>query len=64
MAKELKITAISKEEQYIQLIPQIKALLSDENDVISNMANICAALKFGMSFFWVGFLSDFVSGSS
>ena len=55
MAKELKITAISKEEQYIQLIPQIKALLSDENDAISNMANVCAALKFGMSFFWVGF---------
>ena len=55
MAKELKITAITREEQYIQLIPQIKALLSDENDAISNMANVCAALKFGMSFFWVGF---------
>lgn len=56
MAKELKITAITKEEQYIQLIPQIKALLSDENDAISNMANICAALKFGMSFFGLDFI--------
>ena len=30
-------------------------MVEGENDNIANMANICAALKFGMNFFWVGF---------
>jgi GAF domain-containing protein len=45
----------TKEEQYQALIPQIKALVSDESDIIANLANIAAALKEGMDFFWVGF---------
>ncbi|MBA3683003.1 MAG: GAF domain-containing protein [Bacteroidetes bacterium] len=55
MAEDLKLTAITKEEKYKELFPQIKALVEDEKDNIANMANICAALKFGMNFFWVGF---------
>ena len=55
MAEDLKLTATSKEEKYKELIPQIKSLIEGENDNIANMANICAALKFGMDFFWVGF---------
>src|SRR5689334_21487600 len=55
MAEELKIISGTKEQKYKDLVPQITALLQDENDVIANMANICAALKFGMGFFWVGF---------
>lgn len=55
MAEDLKLTATTKEEKYIELIPQIKALLDGETDAIANMANICAALKYGMNFFWVGF---------
>ncbi len=55
MAEDLKLTATTKEEKYIELIPQIKALLDGETDFIANMANICAALKYGMDFFWVGF---------
>lgn len=55
MAEELLITASGKEEKYKQLVPQIKALVTGENDEIANMANICAALKYGMNFFWVGF---------
>jgi len=55
MADDLKLTATTKEEKYIELIPQIKALLDGETDAIANMANICAALKYGMDFFWVGF---------
>ncbi|MCW3077181.1 MAG: msrC [Bacteroidetes bacterium] len=55
MAEDLKITATGKKEKYKELIPQIKALLSGEEDEIANMANICAALKSGMGFFWVGF---------
>lgn len=55
MSEELKITAVSKEEKYRELLPQVKALIEGETDIIANMANICAALKYGMSFFWVGF---------
>lgn len=55
MAEDLKITATGKKEKYHELIPQIKALLTGEEDEIANMANICSALKFGMGFFWVGF---------
>lgn len=55
MSDDLKLTATTKEEKYIELIPQIKALVEGEHDVIANMANICAALKYGMNFFWVGF---------
>lgn len=55
MAEDLIIKGITKEERYRELIPQIEALVSDENDLIANMANICAALKYGLNFFWVGF---------
>lgn len=55
MSENLNITASDKAEKYQQLYPQIKSLVEDESDVIANMANVCAALKFGMRFFWVGF---------
>ncbi len=55
MSEELKIKPGAKEEKYIELYPQIKALVEAESDSIANMANVCAALKFGMDFFWVGF---------
>ncbi len=47
--------AASKAEKYEALIPQIKGLLTGEKNLIANMANICAALKEGLGFFWVGF---------
>jgi len=50
------LSDISKEEKYESLIPQIQSLVSDEKDMIANLANICAALKYNMDgFFWVGF---------
>jgi len=55
MSEDLKLTATTKEEKYKELFPQIKALVENENDTIANMANICAALKFGVNFLWVGF---------
>lgn len=55
MAEDLQIEGTTKEEIYQSLIPQIKALVEGETDVTANMANICAALKFGLNFFWVGF---------
>jgi L-methionine (R)-S-oxide reductase len=55
MAEELKLSATSKEGKYKELLPQVKALLEGEKDVIANMANFCSALKYGMEFFWAGF---------
>jgi len=55
MAEDLQITGSTKEEKYQSIIPQIKALIEGEIDITANMANICAALKFGLNFFWVGF---------
>ncbi len=55
MAEELKLTATTKEEKYIEILPQIKAIVETENDVVANLANVCAVLKFSFDFFWVGF---------
>ena len=56
MAEDLKIdTHLDKEEKYKQLIPQVSALLADEDDLIAKQANFCAALKYGFDFLWVGF---------
>ena len=56
MAEELSIIkSKDKKDRYASLIPQIKALISTENDLVANLANIAAALKEGMGFFWVGF---------
>jgi L-methionine (R)-S-oxide reductase len=55
VSENIHITAATKEGKYQQLLPQIKALVETESDPIANMANVCAALKFGMNFFWVGF---------
>ena len=56
MAEELIISASnSKAERYQTLIPQLNALIADEKDIIANLANIAAALKQTMDFFWVGF---------
>ncbi|WP_214226792.1 GAF domain-containing protein [Pedobacter sp. B4-66] len=56
MAEDLRIiTDISKEEQYLSLIPQIKGLVTGEDDQIANLANIAAALKEQFKWFWVGF---------
>lgn len=45
----------SKEEKYVQLIAQLKFLLSSNDDFISNLANCSAALKQCFNFWWVGF---------
>ncbi len=55
MANDLKITATTKEEKYKELLPQLKSLLQAETDLIANLSNTCAALKYGMDFFWIGF---------
>lgn len=55
MAEDLNILKGSKEEQYKNLLPQIKGLLDGETDLIANLANVAAALKEQFNFFWVGF---------
>ena len=55
MAEDLTITKGSKEEQYINLLPQIIGLLDGETDLVANLANIAGALKEQFGFFWVGF---------
>ena len=45
----------SKEEIYEALIPQVEALISGEQDLVANLANIAAALREAFGFFWVGF---------
>lgn len=55
MAEDLEISSGSKIEQYQNLLPQIKGLLSGEPDLIANLANITAALKEQFGWFWVGF---------
>jgi GAF domain-containing protein len=56
MAEDLKIiTSSNKVEQYEALYPQIVALVSNETNLIANMANICAALKEQFRWLWAGF---------
>jgi len=56
MAETLIISqSADKASKYKTLIPQIEALISGEPDLIANLANIAAALKQSMNFFWVGF---------
>ncbi len=56
MAEKLHfLENVSREEQYEALLPQIEGLLSGEQDMIANMANISAVLKEAFAFLWVGF---------
>ncbi len=55
MAEDLLISGGNRNEQYKSLIPQVKALLEGETDLIANMANLAAALKEQFSWLWVGF---------
>jgi GAF domain-containing protein len=56
VAEELLIEiSAGREDKYRTLFPQIEALLTDETNLIANMANIAAALKQTFGFFWVGF---------
>jgi GAF domain-containing protein len=45
----------TKEEIYPALLPQVEALITGEQDLVANLANIAAALREAFGFFWVGF---------
>lgn len=55
MAEDLSISKGDKQTQYQSLIPQIKALIEGEPDLVANLANIAGALKEQFGWFWVGF---------
>ena len=55
MAEDLLIVRGTKEEQYESLLPQIKALLESEQDLVANLANVAAAVKEQFGWLWVGF---------
>lgn len=55
MAEDLLIISGNKEEQYSNLLPQVKGLLEGEPELVANLANISAALKEQFGWLWVGF---------
>ena len=55
MSESLVIIQGAKAEQYENILPQIKALMEGEKDIIANMANVVAALKMQFNWWWVGF---------
>lgn len=55
MSIELLKIEGTKEEQYLQVLPQINGLIEHEKDLIANLANITAALKQQFNWWWVGF---------
>jgi L-methionine (R)-S-oxide reductase len=56
MADSISVSPnLDRQGRYQELIPQIAALISGEEDILANMANIAAALKEAFKFLWVGF---------
>lgn len=61
MSESIIVEGKTREEKYASLLPQIRALVEGENDLIANVANIMGAIKDSMGFLWVG--SYFVKGN-
>ncbi|MFM6946750.1 MAG: GAF domain-containing protein [Flavobacteriales bacterium] len=55
MAEALFFSSTNKLQRYLELGPQLVALMDGESNAIANMANFCAALKETFGWFWVGF---------
>ena len=55
MSEQLIIQGETKQERYDALLPQIKAVIEDESDLIANMANVTAMLHETFGFWWTGF---------
>ena len=56
MAESFEIpTTTDKNLRYKLIYDQAEALLLAETNQLANMAILCAILKYGMNFFWVGF---------
>ena len=55
MSEDLHVITGTKQEIYESLLPQIKAVVEGETDLIANLANTCACLKEQFNWLWVGF---------
>lgn len=55
MSEDLHVVSGTKQEQYESLLPQIKAVVEGETDLIANLANTCACLKEQFRWLWIGF---------
>ena len=56
MAENLNITQnASKEEIYQEILPQIESIISGEENLTANLANICAVLDTAFHHLWTGF---------
>jgi GAF domain-containing protein len=55
MSEHLVVAGQTKAERYASLLPQIKALIEGESNLVANLANIAAALHEAFGFWWVGF---------
>lgn len=53
--ESLVIQGETKQERYEALMPQIKAVVEGEPDLIANMANVTAMLHETFGFWWTGF---------
>jgi L-methionine (R)-S-oxide reductase len=53
--ESLHINALDRAGKYAELLPQLKALMEGESDLIANMANTAAAIHQTFGFHWVGF---------
>jgi GAF domain-containing protein len=54
MSDSVFVTGTTRTEKYASLLPQIRALVEGEKDIIANLSNIMGAIKEGMGFLWVG----------
>jgi GAF domain-containing protein len=55
MSEDLQIIKGTKAEQYESIIPQVRAVIEGENDLIANLSNVCGSLKEQFGWLWVGF---------
>lgn len=53
--EQLIIREGTKQELYEALLPQVKAVVEGEPDIIANMANVAAMLHETFRFWWTGF---------
>ena len=55
MSEQLIIQGSTKQERYEALLPQVKAVVGGEPDLIANMANVASMLHETFGFWWTGF---------
>jgi GAF domain-containing protein len=55
LPQHIKPELISKDEKYKYLVQSIASLMDPESSMVTNMANLCAAIQSEFHFWWCGF---------